>query len=106
MPRLPKPSGPPHGGMDFSKSEPNADPPRATFVLSQSLEAGDRIMLRCERDGMPFDEDRTVERVTKERGRVFVKLEAKTGAQDTFDVPIGHRLVAVAAKNPIKIKSR
>ena len=81
--------------MDFTKSEPIPDPPRATFVLAQNLEAGDRIMLRCERGGLTFDEDRTIKLVTLFTGRVFVKLETKTGAQSDFDVPIEHRFVAV-----------
>jgi hypothetical protein len=106
--KRPAPNGPPHGGLDFSKSQPDPDPPRSTYVLARQLVPGDRIMVRCTQPstGMLFDEDRTVARATNERGRVYVQLEPKPDSQDAFDVPLDHRFVAVKVANPIKIKGR
>ncbi len=109
MPKAPPhPSGPPHGGMDFSKSQPEPDPKRATFVLARNLVAGDQIMIRCEQPStkLVFEEDRIVESAVNERDRVYVKLEPKPDTQNEFDVPPAHRFVAVAVQNPIKIKTR
>lgn len=65
-------------------------------------------MVRCEQPatGLTFDEDRTIKRVARERGRVYIQLEPKADSQNAFDVPLDHRFVAVQVQNPIKIKSR
>lgn len=108
MAKKPAPNGPPHGGIDFAKSQPDPDPPRATYVLARRLMPGDRIMVRCTQPttGLTFDEDRTVKRVWRQSGRQHIELEPKADSQNGFDVALDHRFVAVKVTHPIKIKRR